>query len=236
MKVAVIQSNYIPWRGYFDFINSVDTFVIYDDVQFSKGSWRNRNKIKYQNDTKWITLPIKVSLGMLINEVKINNSKDWRKEHFELFKLSLSKAPFFKEAMDLWSESVNSNTEYLSEINEHSTKTICNYLGITTQFVRSENYHLSGSKTDRLMDLFKKINCTSYLSGPSASDYLEINQFKKNNITLVYKSYDYDAYSQNDGFEFNGGVSIIDLIANTGKEALLHCKSKSADQIVVTSV
>lgn len=233
MKVAVIQSNYIPWRGYFDFINSVDTFVIYDDVQFSKGSWRNRNKLKYNNDTKWITLPIKVNLGMNINEVKINDSKDWKKEHRELFRLSLSKAPFFNEAMQLWEEGVNINATYLTELNEHMTKTICSYLGIKTNFVRSENYNLSGTKTDRLMELFKKVGCTSYLSGPAADDYLEFDKFKQNNISLKYKSYDYETYPQYDGTPFIGGVSIIDLIANTGREAINHCKSKQEDRVMV---
>ncbi|MDI1355066.1 MAG: WbqC family protein [bacterium] len=233
MQVAVIQSNYIPWRGYFDFINSVDTFVIYDDVQFSKGSWRNRNKVKFRNETKWITLPVKINLGMLINEVKINNSKDWKKEHADLFKLSLSHAPNYKEAIELWDEGVNKSTEYLSELNEHMMKTICSYMGISTKFVRSEKYNLSGTKTDRLMDLFTKLDCTSYLSGPAADDYLDFEHFRNNKIALKYKSYDYNPYPQHDGFEFNGGVSIIDLIANTGKQALIHCTSKSTNQIIV---
>lgn len=233
MEIAVIQSNYIPWRGYFDFINSVETFVIYDDVQFSKGSWRNRNKVKHNTDTKWITLPIKVNLGMMINEVKINNSKDWRKEHKGLFELSLSKAPFFKEAMELWDEGVNTNTEYLSELNEHMLKTVSNYLGIKTNIIRSEGFNLTGSKTDRLMDLFKKVGCTSYISGPAADDYLEFDKFKENKIRLKYKAYDYAPYPQHDTSPFNGGVCIIDLIANTGAKALEHCKSLTPDKIVV---
>ena len=233
MKVGVIQSNYIPWRGYFDFINSVDTFVIYDDVQFSKGSWRNRNKLKYNHDTKWITVPIKVNLGMKINEVKINHLKDWRKEHRDMLQMSLGKAPHFAEALQVWEEGVGITTEYLTELNENMTKTICRYLGIQTQFSRSENYELVGTKTDRLMDLFQKIGCTSYLSGPAADDYLEFDQFQKNNISLKYKSYDYDPYPQHDDAPFIGGVSILDLIAHTGKEAINHCKSKTADKLVV---
>lgn len=233
MRVGVIQSNYIPWRGYFDFINSVDTFVIYDDVQFSKGSWRNRNKVKHINDTKWITLPVKVSLGMLINEVKINNSKDWKKEHRDLFVLSFGKAPFFKEAMQVWEEGVNVNTEYLTDLNVHMLKTICQYLGINTNIVRSEEYQLTGTKTDRLMDLFKKIGCTSYLSGPAADDYLEFDKFRQNNIQLKYKSYDYQPYTQYDNTPFIGGVTVLDLIANVGPAAAQFCKSVKEDTVVV---
>jgi hypothetical protein len=232
MKVGVIQSNYIPWRGYFDFINSVDTFVIYDDVQFSKGSWRNRNLLKFGNSTKWITLPVKVNLGMMINEVKVNGQRDWKKEHFELINAALSEAPYFNDAVSVWKDGVNIDSEFLTDINENLIRSICRYLEIKTPIIRSEKYNLSGSKTDRLMDLFKKIGCTSYLSGPAAT-YLDLDQFRENNIALEYKAYDYEIYPQVGGTEFIGAVSILDLIANTGKDAIEYCKSKVPDSVVI---
>ena len=228
MKVGVIQSNYIPWRGYFDFIDNVDTFIIYDDVQYSKGSWRNRNQIKYLNGLKWITLPVKVNLGMNINEVSLKNDS-WKKEHADVFKLCLGEAPYFKEAMEVWEEGIAINTDLLSELNENITRSICNYLGIKTKIIRSEQFSLSGTKTDRLMKLFEKVGATSYLSGPAAESYLDVELFKKNKISLVYKSYNYKEYSQQFG-EFCPAVTILDLIANMGREAKDYYKSTLPDR------
>lgn len=232
MKLGVIQSNYIPWRGYFDFIASVDTFVIYDDVQYSKGSWRNRNQLKFSDGLKWITLPVKVNLGMNINEVKIDHSKNWQHLHREQLKTALARAPFFREAMDIWETCISFNDAYLSHLNERLIKSICEYLSIRTTIVRSEAYDLSGNQTDRLMDLFKKMKATCYLSGAAADSYLDFALFKKNNISLLYKAYDYEAYPQlHEGF--SGTVSILDLIANHGKGSVGFLRSSSPDRSIV---
>ncbi len=231
MKVGVIQSNYIPWRGYFDFINSVELFVLYDDVQFSKGSWRNRNKLRFLKESRWITIPVEVRLGMSINTVKINTKRNWRKEHRELLNESLSNAPYFNEALNLWEDGVNVDTEFLSVINENLIRVLCKYLEINTRIIRSDQFELMGSKTDRLMCLFKKVGCTSYLSGPAAGSYLNEEQFKNENIELTYKSYDYLPYPQLFP-EFDPAVTILDLIANTGKQAKNHIQSNTPDKTV----
>lgn len=231
MKAGVIQSNYIPWRGYFDFINSVDLFVIYDDVQYSKGSWRNRNQLKFADGPKWITLPVKVNLGMAINEVTLKEL-DWKKQHSDLLKASLGKAPFFKEAMQVWEQGIAGNTTFLTDLNINITNSICQYLGITTKIVRSEPYDLSGTKTERLMNLFKKIGATSYLSGPAAESYLDLELFRANKIDLYFKKYNYPQYPQQHE-TFLAAVSVLDLIANTGKEAVNLYKSTEADEAKV---
>jgi hypothetical protein len=227
MKVGVIQSNYIPWRGYFDFIDSVDVFVIYDDVQYSKGSWRNRNQLKFSDGLKWITLPVKVNLGMNINEVKLKDDS-WKKSHRDMLKASLGKAPYFKEAMMVWEEGVEPVTDNLSVLNENVIKSICRYLEIKTKIIRSEPYQLSGTKTERLMELFNHLSAKSYLSGPAAETYLDVDLFRKHNIDLIYKSYKYKPYPQQfDHFE--PAVTVLDLIANTGKESLSYIKSTEPD-------
>lgn len=228
MKVGVIQSNYIPWRGYFDFIDNVDTFVIYDDVQYSKGSWRNRNQIKYSNGLKWITLPVKVNLGMNINEVELKNDS-WKKEHADLIKLCLGNAPYFKEAKEVWEKGISVNTNMLSELNENIIRVICNHLDIKTKIIRSEPYNLSGIKTDRLMELFEKVGATSYLSGPAAESYLDVEMFRAKSINLTYKSYSYSEYPQQFG-AFSPTVTILDLIANMGSEAKNYFKSIVPDK------
>jgi hypothetical protein len=216
MKTAVIQSNYIPWRGYFNFIDSVDTFVIYDDVQYSKGSWRNRNQLKYPDGLKWITVPVKINLGMNINEVTVKDDS-WKKSHLSQLQASLSKAPYYKEALEVWEKGVAVNSTYLSEINENIIRVTCQYLDIKTNIIRSEQFGLSGSKTERLMELFKKTNTTSYLSGPAAESYLDLDLFKANQVQLKYKSYHYEPYPQQfDGFE--PAVTVFFVIFNKRKK------------------
>lgn len=218
--VGIIQSSYIPWRGYFDFINSVDVFVIYDDIQYSTGSWRNRNQIKAKTGLKWLTVPINKKQGMLIDEVLIDRSIRWQNKHRHLLKESLGSAPYFNNAMEIWEEGIASEHLTVSELNIRLIKLICNYLEIITPIVMSRDYHLTGVKTDRLVSLIKTIGGTKYLSGPTAKAYLDENQFRENGICLEYKTYDYPPYPQLWG-DFVGNVSVLDLIANTGKEAKL---------------
>lgn len=234
MRIGVIQSNYIPWRGYFDFIKSVDTFVIYDDVQYVKGSWRNRNQLKFNEELKWITVPVEVKLGMAVDEVKIGIStkEDWRSIQEKQLRNSLGNAPYFGEALNLWSTSIGKNFHYLSELNTDLLKNICSYLGITTKIIHSRPFNLQGSKTDRLMDLFQKTDATTYLSGPAADAYLDLELFKKNKIALEYKSYDYKPYTQQEG-TFSNSVSILDLIANTGKDSANYISTLTPDKTVV---
>jgi hypothetical protein len=231
-RVAAIQSCYIPWRGYFDFIASVDVFVIYDDIQYSTGSWRNRNQVKLPSGLKWITVPVTHKLGMRIDEVKVGSGpKPWKESHRSLLTQSLSTAPFFKDALELWNQCVESNDEYLSQLNVRLLRAACHYLQITTPLIFSSELNLTGAKTDRLLQMLSALKATHYLSGPAAKDYLDEAAFPKNAITLEYKSYDYAPYPQQWG-EFAGAVSILDLIANTGPDARLHLKSRTPDVVV----
>ncbi|MCL2925113.1 MAG: WbqC family protein [Trichodesmium sp. MAG_R04] len=231
--VAIIQSSYIPWRGYFDFIDSADVFVIYDDIQYSTGSWRNRNQIKTKTGLKWLTVPVHKKTGMLIDEVSIDRSQLWQNSHRLLLKESLGFASYFKDAMEIWEEGIAPEHYTISKLNIKLINSICNYLEITTPIVMSRDYHLTGAKTERLIGLIKKIGGTIYLSGPTASAYLDENQFRENGISLQYKTYDYPNYPQLWG-NFLGNVSVLDLIANTGKEARQFLKSQSNNIIPVS--
>ncbi|HXB41829.1 MAG TPA: WbqC family protein [Bacteroidia bacterium] len=235
MKIGVIQSNYIPWRGYFDFIKSVDLFVIYDDVQYVKGSWRNRNQLKFTEGLKWITVPVKVELGMSVDEVKIGVStkEDWKQIHGNQLKTSLGKTPFFNDAFTLWSESINKNFEYLTELNVDLIKNICSYLDIKTKIIFSRTLNLQSTKTERLMDLFSKTGATTYLSGPAADTYLDFELFRENKIRLEYKSYDYLPYKQHNHGDFSGAVSVLDLIANKGKESVNYISCQTPDKMII---
>ncbi len=230
MRVGVIQSCYIPWRGYFDFIASVDTFVIYDDVQYSSGSWRNRNQIKTKSGLQWLSVPVHYHLGDPIDAVRIGErtSLHWQEKHRRLLKDALCLAPHFHDAMDLWQLAVSQNHAMLSGLNQCLIKAICRYLGISTRIVQSRDYALAGTKTARLIGLLKQLGATTYLSGPAARSYLDESLFPENGIALEYKSYDYPAYPQQWG-DFAGTVSVLDLIANTGPTAKDYLRSRTPD-------
>jgi len=232
MKVGVIQSCFIPWRGYFDFIRSVNLFVFYDDVQYSKNGWRNRNRIKTPDGSRWITVPVRRrSLSQRICDTEIDESSDWRSDHFRLWSENYSMAPHFNDVLALLGDLGRETATTISELNISLTKAIAGYLGIETQFMLSSELHLTGTKTDRLIDLLIQVGTTTYLSGPSADSYLDKDAFHRSGIGLMYKSYDYAPYPQQWG-KFEGAVSILDLIANCGHGAKNHIRSQTPDVII----
>lgn len=233
MRVGVIQSCYLPWRGYFDFIASVDVFVIYDDVQFTRKAWRNRNRVKTQDGFSWMTVPVVVHGRPAIDEVAIANvDKSWRDRHLALLTQSLGRAPYFQDALKLWTEGTAGVDTSLSHLNVTLLRTICQYLGIQTTLLNSRDYHATGSGTVRMINLLQELGATCYLSGPSASDYLEEETFAGQGIRLEYKSYDYAPYPQQFG-DFVDGVTILDLIANMGPEAVTFLRTRTPDIVAV---
>lgn len=235
MKVGVIQSNYIPWRGYFDFIDSVELFIVLDDVQYSVGSWRNRNQVKTRDGLKWLTVPVMSAAGRFpIDEVLIGSTthKPWQEKHRALLHEGLGKAPFFNDAMEIWEEGVAAGDTHISQLNLRLIKAICSYLKIDTPVVLSRDYDASGAKTERLIDLLKKTGATIYLSGSAAKGYIEEELFKENNIELEYKTYDYKPYPQL-WDKFTGKVTVLDLIANVGPESRQFLKSQSKDVAII---
>lgn len=226
-RVAISQSNYIPWKGYFDLINSVDEFIIYDDVQFTKCDWRNRNKIKTKDGLQWLTIPVHVKDKYLqkINETKVNNN-NWQKEHWKGIIHNYSKAVHFKDYKGIFEELYfNTQSDVLSEVNFSFISTICNILGIRTRFSWSSDYETSNDKTERLINLCKQVGATVYYTGPKAKEYINENEFERTNIKLVYFNYSgYPCYKQLWG-KFVHEVSILDLIFNEGLNAKNFMKS-----------
>jgi hypothetical protein len=225
MRVGIIQSCYIPWRGFFDFIDNVDLFVLYDDIKYSHGSWRNRNQVKSVAGLRWLTVPVMAgSTYIPIDQVLIGKAdKPWKELHRRLLKESLGTSPYFKDAMTLWEDGISGEETYLSRLNERLIRNICTYLKISTPIVKSRDYSAQGEKASRLVNLLKKVGATTYLSGPVAKDYLDEGMFSDNGMSLEFKSYDYPPYPQHFG-EFIGTVTVLDLIAN--------CGPKSKDYII----
>jgi hypothetical protein len=218
--VAVIQSNYIPWKGYFDIIHDVDLFIFYDDVQYTKNDWRNRNKIKTIQGLHWLTIPVGSQENRLICEVELHDDS-WRKKHWETIKQSYSKATYFKKFQDFLEYIyVEANWNYLSILNQYLVKTISKeYLGIKTIIKDSREFGAEGHKLDRLIDLLIKVGAERYISGPTAKGYIDENVFRKVDIELVFKDYSgYPEYPQLFP-PFEHAVSIIDLLLNCGPKA-----------------
>ncbi len=230
MRLGVIQSNYLPWRGYFDFINSVDLFVFHDDLQYTKGDWRNRNKIKTPAGLRWLTVPVHYEkTSQLICETKIDHSKKWQQDHFNLFRANYGQTPFFSDAADILQAAFSHRDATISELNIRLIRLICDYLQIKTRMVMSAEFGLEGTKTSRLIQLAKRVDATCYLSGPAAKDYLEEEQFLSEGIRLEYKAYEYPDYPQPWG-DFAGNVTVLDLIANCGRNARSFISSSAPNQ------
>jgi hypothetical protein len=227
-KIAIIQSNYIPWRGYFDFIDDVDLFVFLDDVQYTRRDWRNRNQIKTPNGLIWLTVPVIFSRNNAdtkIENVQVDYSQNWTKKHIESIRTSYCRAPFYKDYADEFFDILNKRYETISKLNVNICKWIMQQLDIKTETKMSSEFNPSGTKTDRLIDILKKAGATSYLSGPAAQNYLEVEKFRDAGISIEYKVYEYAEYPQMHG-KFEPHVSVIDLIFNCGRESRRFLKSK----------
>lgn len=219
-KIAILQSNYIPWKGYFDMIGSVDAFVLYDDMQYTKNDWRNRNKIKTQNGLQWLSIPVRQeSLHQKINETKITDPK-WNINHWRSISQSYAKAPHFKAYKERFEALfLEAKSEYISDINRHFIEAINAMLGITTTLYDSREFVLAEGKSERLLALCQELGATTYLSGPAARDYLDEKIFTEAGMNVEWM--DYSGYREYHQLfpPFEHGVSVIDLILNEGENA-----------------
>ena len=228
-SIAIIQSNYIPWKGYFDIINCVDEFIIYDCVQYTKNDWRNRNKIYTSNGLQWLTIPVKQEkLTQKINETYVANDK-WRIKHWRSLTQNYSKAPYFKNYKEVFEELyLGSKEQKISAINLGFIYAINKILGITTPIRFCEELSISEGQTQRLIDICKACNADTYVSGPSADSYFDLDLAKKEGLTVKWMDYsNYQHYSQLHQ-PFENFVSIIDLIFNQGDNAHKYLKSTQA--------
>ena len=198
-KIAIVQSNYIPWKGYFDLIAYVDEFIIYDEMQYTKRDWRNRNKIKTPTGSQWITVPVftKGKFSQKISETTITDSK-WQRKHWHSLEKNYSSAPYFEE-ISIWLKPLYFDTdyEYISVLNKSFIVSICLYLGIKTQISSSSDYKMLGDKSERLANICLQTDCSEYISGPAAKHYIDSDVFAQNNIQLTWFEYpNYAEYNQ----------------------------------------
>ncbi len=225
-RVAIVQSSYIPWRGYFDIVGLVDEFVIYDVVQFTKRDWRNRNRIKTAQGLRWLTIPV-VTAGayrQAIADTRVLNG-DWTTTHWRTLCHAYAHAPYFGIYRDRLCELYRAcrGLQTLSSVNRLLIRHLAMELGFTTAITEAQEYDIgSCDRNRRLIDICLAANATTYLSGPSARVYLDVDLFTDAGITVEFMDYShYAPYPQLHG-AFEPSVSVLDLLFNTGPEARAH--------------
>jgi hypothetical protein len=219
-KVAIIQSNYLPWKGYFDMIHRVDTFVFLEDVQYTTRDWRNRNKVKMADgSTRWITVPVLGGRDQLICDAKIDFSTNWSNKHLESLRLSYGKTPYFDRYFPTIKEILENPPERLSNLNQWLVAQVSQWLGIKSEFVSSEVLAIPGSKDDKLIGILKAVGGDHYLSGPAARDYIVNEKFENAGIELEYMDYSHYPPYQQISDPFEPGVMILDLLFMQGDQA-----------------
>ena len=223
MTVVILQPSYIPWRGYFEQIRRADLFIFYDDVQYDKHGWRNRNQIKTSQGKQWLTIPVHskgVTEGIPIKDVRIDWSKSWPKKHLNALTYAYAKAPFFASYQP-WLVSVyERRDEFLADFTIDTTIELAGMLGIgDTKFMRSSHIPgIHGQKTNCLIQILQHVGAKHYLSGPSARDYIEREKFEEAGIALEFIEYDYPKYPQIYP-PYDPFVTILDLLFMLGEEA-----------------
>ena len=225
-RIAIVQSSYIPWKGYFDLIRSVDAFILMDNVQFTRRDWRSRNKIKTYHGVAWLSIPVHTRgrYTQLIEETTTSDP-DWGRRHWQTIRANYAKAPYFDRYADRVAALYRNPPERLSEINHAFLTAICDMLGITTPMTWSNQYEARETPSERLVDLCLAVGATRYLSGPNAKDYLDIAAFDAAGIAVEFADYSgYPEYPQPHG-PFEHHVSVVDLLFCTGPRALAFMKT-----------
>jgi hypothetical protein len=226
MKVGIIQSNFLPWRGYFDFIRESDLFIIHDDLQYTKGDWRNRNKIKTVRGVEWITVPVHYHhTSQLIEETPIDYSTPWAQKMLNRIREAYQQASYFELYFSELENLLMKPATSISDLNLRLIKWICSHLEIDTPIKMSHEYHPQGAKTERLVGILQQVQATTYLSGPAAQAYLVPQLFEQAGIRLEYKQYNYPEYEQLYP-PFDSAVSVIDLLFMKGKESISYMENK----------
>jgi WbqC-like protein len=236
MKVGMIQSSYLPWRGYFDFIDDVDLFVFYDDVQYTPRSWRNRNRIKTASGPRWITVPVLHERATKIDEARLVDDQRWAEKHVRAITLAYQRAPHFTRYAEPLFAILRGGHATISELNVALVRWVMGELGIRTELRRSGDLALpddrDADKLERPLRILTRLGATAYLAGPTAKPYTDRERFRAAGVALEFKSYDYPDYPQLHG-PFEPQVSVIDLLFQCGAESRALWKSRTPNERVV---
>jgi WbqC-like protein family len=221
MRVVILQPSYLPWLGFFDQLHRCDCFVIYDDVQYTRRDWRNRNRILTPQGLQWLTVPVlnKGRYHQSIAEAAIDYSQHWIRKHLNAMKLGYQHARFFADYYPTIEQILTQAPNLLLDLNLRLIRQIAAWLGITTPLIYASQLQATGSSTARLVDICRKLNATHYLTGNAANAYLDLTAFEIANIVVEYQNYQHPVYTQLSR-EFIPWLSIVDLLFNHGRDSL----------------
>lgn len=227
-RVAILQSAYIPWKGYFDLIRSVDEFVLYDDTQFTRRDWRSRNRIMTAQGPRWLSIPVEVKgrFHQRIDETVVADP-DWHAVHWDTLHHAYARARHFPGFAPVIREAYAglAGERSLSRINHRLLQVVCTVLGIATPITWSSDYPRHEGRSERLLGICKAAGAGVYLSGPAARAYLDVGLFARAGVEVVFADYaGYPEYPQGQARPFEHGVTVLDLLFRTGPDALSHMK------------
>jgi WbqC-like protein family len=219
--LVVLQPGYLPWLGFFDQLLRSDVFVYYDDVQFDKHGWRNRNRIKSASGPLWLTVPILHSgrHGQKILEVEIDNRRPWAKKQLASIAQSYAKAPYLARYFPELEHALLNAPPLLAELDIALVNLLCKWIGIERRIERSSRLDVDGGQSERLLNFCKRFEADRYVSGDAAKDYLDVPMFAASGVTVEWQSYPHPTYSQLHG-EFTPYLSTLDLVLNMGPDSL----------------
>lgn len=223
MIAAIHQPNHLPWLGYFNKMARSDVFVLFDDVQLVRGkSFVTRNSVKTANGVQWLTVPVKEKGELvLIKDALIAQDGKWPKKHWRTIQLSYKKAPYFDRYEAKFSQIYEASWEKVSELNVSLIKLIKELLGIKTTLVLSSEINIEAKGTEKIISIVRELKADQYLTGEGEGSkrYVTEEEFKKNNIELIYQHFEHPVYHQLWG-DFVPNLSVIDLLFNEGEKSL----------------
>ncbi|GAC1576684.1 MAG: WbqC family protein [Candidatus Elarobacter sp.] len=233
---VVLQPSYLPWRGYFDLVDRADVFVFYDDVQYDKHGWRNRNRVKTANGPAWLTVPVHahgaVREGATIADIAVDHRRDWVRTHLETLRHAYRRQPYYARYAPLIASILEKRHPRLVDLTIELTVALARELGSTTRFVRSSEFAAHGAKNDRLLDVLERIGATRYLSGPSARAYIDPERFAAAGIALEYAEYAYPAYEQNHG-PYERAISLVDTLFALGPATIDNIRAYRTPEAMI---
>ena len=219
--IGILQPSYLPWLGYFEQIFRADVFVLYDDVQFEKGSWRNRNRIKTPQGAQWLTVPVLTKGREFppINEVRVNNTEPWQKKHLRGLAQYYSKAPHYAEYAPKLARIIDQPWEKLCDLNIALIRHLSAVLGITTPMLLASELGIPGSGAARLVDILTQLGGTVFYEGAAGRDYIDESLFSSRGMRVEFQDYAHPEYTQLHG-GFIPFLSVVDLLFNHGPNSL----------------
>lgn len=222
MKViGILQPGYLPWLGFFEQLYRSDAFVLYDDVQYDKNGWRNRNRIKTAHGPLWLTVPVLTHgrAGQRINETMVDNKENWSRKHLRGFELNYSATPHFNDYFPEFELILSQKWERLVDLSVSLIERIKGLLEIRTPLFRSSSLNIPGERDERLIKICQRFGARVFYEGEAGKNYIDVEKFRKEGIQVQFQEYRHPVYRQLHG-EFISHLSIVDLLFNHGPESL----------------